>query len=99
MGGFFLRPKATNLDTAHNHINAEAIGVVQVYEDEYIPTTGYTSGTHGIPAAEHRRDPERKEAPSGSPLPSGSWRGAVSKNTPSGFGKGTRAGKTGVRRG
>lgn len=99
MSGFFLRPKAGNLDKAHNHINAEPIGVVSDYENEYIPTTGFDPDSDGISGAEHRRDPIRREAPPGYALPTGSWRGSVSRSTPSGFGKGTRAGSTGVRRG
>ena len=103
MGGFFLRPKDTNLDEANNHINAEAIGVVSDYEDEY---TGTTS------VAEHkRRHPsEASEAKPDAPLPTGGapkghtgrgvrgWRGPVSKTVSSGFGRGTRAGKGGRRR-
>ncbi len=40
MGGFFLRPKAANLDRTNSHINAEAIGVVTEYENEYTGQTG-----------------------------------------------------------
>lgn len=98
MGGFFIRPKDTNKAT-NGHFNAEAIGVVDAYEDEYMPTTGFNSTTDGLSGAVHRRDPERREAPAGSPLPGGSWRSAVSTRVASGFGKGTRAGKTGVKRG
>ena len=96
MGGFFLRPKDTN-KASNGHINAEAIDVVDAYEEEYIPTTGFDSTTNGKSGAVHRRDPERREAPPGSPLPGGSWRSGGTKNVASGFGKGTRAGKTGVR--
>ena len=105
MGGFFIRPKDTNRDGTH--LNAEAIGVVQSYDDEYIPTSGHDPATH-ISGAEHRRDPKRREAAPGSPLPTGGrsagissrgvrgWRGSVSKSVSSGFGRGTRAGK-GIR--
>ncbi len=85
--GFFLRPKDTNLDRANNHINAEAIGVVSDYEDEYTNQAG---------VAEHkRRHPSNaSEARPGAPLPAGR-RGPVSRTVPSGFGRGTRAGKAG----
>ena len=96
--GFFIRPKDTNKDG--NHFNAEAILPAQNgIENEYIPTTGFDSSIHGKSGADHRRDPIRREAAPSNPLPSGSWRGAVSRNVPSGFGKGTRAGNSGVRRG
>ncbi len=90
MGGFFLRPKDTNLDRTHAHLNAEAIGVVSDYEDEYTSQTG---------VAEHkRRHPSNaSEAKPNAPLPGGSWRSAVSRTAPSGFGRGTRAGKSGRR--
>ena len=99
MSGFFLRPKTANLDKENNHINAEPIGVVESFENEYIPTTGFDSTTDGISGADHRRDPIQREAAPGAPLPGGSWRGGVSRNVSSGFGKGTRAGNTGVKRG
>lgn len=80
MGGFFLRPKDTNLDKTNNHINAEAIGVSnEGYEAEYTNQGG---------VAEHkRRHPsEAAEAPAGSPT--GGKVGAVSRSVPGGFGKG-----------
>lgn len=106
---FFLRPKDQNLDRAHNHINAEAIGVVQDKEDEYLPTTGFDSTTDGQSGSPHFKDPKRREAEPGAPLPTGGapkghtgrgvrgWRGAVSRTVSSGFGRGTRAGQTGRR--
>jgi hypothetical protein len=110
MGGFFLRPKDTNLDKTKGHINAETILPSQDGVDlEYIEPTGFNSSTDGISGAFHFRDPERREAAPGSPLPSGGkspgisspgvrgWNTSVSRNVSSGFGKGTRAGKTGVR--
>ena len=88
MGGFFLRPKDTNLDKAQNHINAEPIGVVSEYEDEYTDQTGK--------AVHKRRHPS--EASEAAPnAPSGGRMGPVSRTIPSGFGRGTRAGKTGRR--
>lgn len=80
MGGFFLRPKDTNRAT-NGHINAEPIGVVDEYEDEYTDETG---------VAEHRRrhPSNASEAKGGAPLPGGSWGRAVSKSVPSGFGRG-----------
>ena len=87
--GFFLRPKDTNRDRSNNHINAEAIGVVSDYEDEYSSQTGV--------AVHKRRHPsEASEAAPGAP--SGGRVGAVSRTVPSGFGRGTRAGNTGGRR-
>lgn len=88
--GFFLRPKDTNLDKTNNHINAEAIGVVSDYEDEY------TSGA-GVAVHKRRHPSQATEPKPGAPLPGGSWRGSVSRTVPSGFGRGTRAGKTGRR--
>ncbi len=88
MGGFFLRPKDTNLDKGNNHINAEAIGVVADKEDEYTDQTGV--------AVHKRRHPS--EASEAAPnAPSGGRVGPVSRTVPSGFGRGTRAGKTGRR--
>ncbi len=87
--GFFLRPKDTNLDKANNHINAEAIGVVAEFEDEYTDQAGV--------AVHKRRHPS--EASEAAPnAPSGGRVGAVSRTAPSGFGRGTRAGNTGRRR-
>ncbi len=87
--GFFLRPKDTNLDKAAKHINAEAIGVSnEGYEEEYTDQTGV--------ACHKRRHPsEASEAAPGAP--SGGRVGSVSRTVPSGFGRGTRAGKTGRR--
>jgi hypothetical protein len=85
--GFFLRPKDQNLDRTNNHINAEAIGVVSDYEDEYTNDAGV--------AVHKRRHPSQATEPKQSaPLPSGNWRGPVSRTSASGFGRGTRAGKT-----
>ncbi len=85
MGGFFLRPKDTNNDTANSHINAEAIGVVALYENEYIDVTGtHDPAVFATRAARHNKDPKRREAPRSNPLPSGNWRGG-----------GTRTGRIG----
>ncbi len=94
--GVFLRPKDTNRIGGDNtKLTAEVIGVVSDYDNEYIPNDGtFDSDTDGKSGGRHNRDPIRREAPAGSPLPGGSWRGAVSKNVSSGFGKGTRAGKS-----
>ena len=109
MAPFFLRPKDTNLDKTNNHINAETILPADGYEDEYIGVSGFDPSTDGISGAIHRKDPKRREAEPNSPLPSGgkpagytgtggrSWQGSVSKNVPSGFGRGSRSGR-GVRR-
>ncbi len=88
MGGFFLRPKDTNKDG--DHFNAEAIGVSnEGYEAEYTDQTGV--------ACHKRRHPS--EASEAAPnAPSGGRIGSVSRTVPSGFGRGTRAGKTGIRR-
>ena len=102
---YFLRPKDTTLDRAHNHLNAEPVLPAQDgVEDEYLPTAGFDSTTDGISGSTHRRDPIRREAEPNAPLPSGGkpkgytggvrgWRGAVSKNVSSGFGKGSRSGR------
>ena len=87
MGGFFLRPKDTNLDTTNSHINAEAIGVVAAKEAEYIdPSASFDPTTDGLSGSFHYKDPKRREAPRSAPLPSGNWRGG-----------GTRTGKIGRR--
>lgn len=84
--GFFLRPKDTNLDKAHNHITAEAIGVVSDYEDEYTNEAGV--------AVHKRRHPS--DASEAAPnAPSGGSVAPVSRTVPSGFGRGTRAGRRG----
>ena len=100
--GVFLRPKDTNIIGGDNtKLTAEVVGVVQAKEDEYIPGDGtFDSGTDGLSGGYHRKDPVRREAEPGAPLPTGSARGAsVSRNVPSGFGRGTRSGRGGVRRG
>jgi len=106
--GVFLRPKSTNrVNGDSTKLVAEVIGVVQDYENEYIPGDGtFDSNTDGQSGAYHRKDPVRREAEPGAPLPTGgrpagytgtggrSWRGSVSRNVSSGFGKGTRAGNS-----
>lgn len=90
MGGFFLRPKSTNLDKTHNHINAEAIGVSdEGYEAEYTDQGG---------VAEHKRRHPSEASEAAPNAPAGGRVGPVSRTVPSGFGKGTRAGNTGRRR-
>lgn len=87
--GFFLRPKDTNLDKTNKHISAEAIGVSnEGYEAEYTDQTG---------VAEHRRRHPSQATEAAPGAPSGGRVGSVSKSVPSGFGRGTRAGKTGRR--
>ncbi len=93
---FLIRSKDTTKNNEYGLIFVECIGVVQSYEDEYMETTGHDPGAVNSGAI-HRRDPIRREAAPGSPLPGGNWSGPVSKSTPSGFGRGTRAGKTGRR--
>lgn len=95
--GVFLRPKDTNIINGDNtKLTAEKIGVALEFDNEYIPNDGtFNSLINGLSTARHNRDVTRREAPAGSPLPGGNWRGAVSKNVPSGFGKGTRTGKSG----
>lgn len=104
----FLRPKDTNrIDGDNTKLEAEAIGVVQSKENEYIPGDGtFDSTTDGLSGSYHRKDPVRREAEPNAPLPTGGrpagytgtggrgWRGSVSRNVSSGFGRGTRAGRT-----
>lgn len=87
--GFFLRPKDTNFDKAQNHINAEPIGVVSDYEDEYTNEAG---------VAVHRRRHPSEASEAAPNAPSGGRVAPVSRTVPSGFGRGTRAGMTGRRR-
>ena len=61
MGGFFLRPKDTNLDRANNHLNAEVVGVVAEYENEYTSQTGL--------AVHARRHPSNASEPAPSFAP------------------------------
>ncbi len=86
--GFFLRPKDINLDKANKHINAEAIGVVADKEAEFTDQSG---------VAEHRRRHPSEASEAAPNAPSGGRVGAVSRTVPSGFGRGTRAGKAGRR--
>lgn len=95
--GFFIRPKSSTRDDARGMVHVEAIGVVQDFENEYIPTSGFDPNDVNSGAI-HRRDPKRREAHPGQPLPTGGWRGSVSRNVASGFGRGTRAGNTGVKK-
>ena len=105
MAGFFLRPKSTNLDKTHNHLNAETVLPSQDGVDkEYLEPTDFDPAEDGLSGSFHYRDPNRREAEPTAPLPTGgkspgisspgvrSWNTPVSKNTASGFGKGTRAG-------
>ena len=107
--GFFIRPKSSTDNNPNGLNNVEQIQVAQGVDEEYIPTSNFNS-TQNTSGALHRKDPKRREAEPNSPLPTGnapkgfsgtarSWRGAATKNVGSGFGKGTRAGQTGVRRG
>lgn len=78
---FFIRPKDSNkgtLNDSKTKYNAEAIGVVQEYEDEYIEPTGFDSGTDGISGGKHHRDPIRREAAPNSPLPTGGRSAGIS---------------------
>jgi hypothetical protein len=93
MGGFYIMPKASNKVNDNGLVNVESIAVVQAYDDEYMETTGHNPGNVNSGAV-HRRDPIRREAAPGSPLPGGSWNRGSSKTVSSGFGKGTRAGKS-----
>jgi hypothetical protein len=68
VGGFFIRPKSSTRDDERGMNNVEPIGVVQEYEDEYIPTSGFNSSSVNSGAI-HRKDPIRREAEPGAPLP------------------------------
>jgi len=57
--GFFLRPKAGNLDKDNNHINAETVELADGAQERY-------TQRHPSDAREARKD---------APLPTGSWRG------------------------
>ncbi len=94
---FFIRPKDTNQVAGKEGVhNAEAVLMRDNANDEYTNQTG---------VARHNRDAIRREAPPGSPLPSGGksagisspgvrgWRGPASKSGPSGFARGSRRGK------
>ncbi|RLA59317.1 MAG: hypothetical protein DRQ89_14260 [Epsilonproteobacteria bacterium] len=94
--GFFIRPKSSTKNNANGLHHVEPIGVVQSYEDEYMETSGVDPDDVNSGAI-HRRDPKRREAAPGSPLPGGSWGRASSRAVSSGFGRGTRAGSTGRR--
>jgi hypothetical protein len=65
MGGFFLRPKDTNLvrTDAYDRLAAEAIVMADGANDRYTQR----------PAGEAR------EAKANAPLPTGNWRGPVSR--------------------
>ena len=79
--GFFIRPKGSNKDAVNDsktNLKAEDIGVVQAYEDEYIETSGFDSTTDGLSGARHNRDPIRREASPGDPLPRGGRSAGIS---------------------
>jgi len=79
--GHFIRPKGSNKGTANDSktkYNAEDIGVVQEYEDEYIETTGFDPSTDGISGGKHHRDPTRREAAPNAPLPTGGRSAGIS---------------------
>lgn len=87
--GFFLRPKDTNRDRARNHINAEATRPSnEGYEDEYTDQAG---------VAVHRRRHPSEASEAAPNAPSGGKVAPSSRTVPSGFGRGTRAGRTGRR--
>jgi len=79
--GFFIRPKDSNkgtLNDSKTKYNAEDIGVVQELDDQYIEPTGFDSSTDGLGAARHNRDPKRREAEPGAPLPTGGRSAGIS---------------------
>jgi len=79
--GHFIRPKGSNKGTTNDsktNFNAEDIGVVQEYEDEYIETTGFDPSTDGISGGKHHRDPTRREAEPNAPLPTGGRSAGIS---------------------
>lgn len=79
--GFFIRPKNSNKDAVNDsktNLKAENIQVVQEYEDEYIETTGFDPSTDGHSGGKHHRDPKRREAEPGSPLPTGGRSAGIS---------------------
>ena len=103
----FLQPKDTNrVNGDSTKMQAQAIKVIQNVDDEFIPVDGsFDPATDGQSGGVHRRDPVRREAEPGAPLPTGgrpagytgtggrTWRGSVSKNVSSGFGRGSRSGR------
>jgi hypothetical protein len=90
MGGFFLRPKDTNLDKDKDHINAEAIQPSnEGYEAEYTDKSG---------VAVHKRRHPNDASEAAPNAPAGGRPAPVSRSVPSGFGRGTRAGNTGRQR-
>jgi hypothetical protein len=79
--GHFIRPKGSNKGTSNDsktNYNAEDIGVVQEYEDEYIEATGFDSSTDGISGGKHHRDANRREAAPDAPLPTGGRSAGIS---------------------
>ena len=79
--GFFIRPKGSNQDksdASKTGIKAEAIGVVQAYEDEYIGLTGFDPTVSGLSGAFHHKDPIRREAHPNDPLPTGGRSAGIS---------------------
>lgn len=80
--GFFIRPKGSNkgtLNDSKTKYNAEDIGVVQEYEDEYIESnTTFDPATDGKSGGKHFRDPKRREAEPGAPLPTGGRSAGIS---------------------
>jgi len=90
--GHFIRPKDTNkgtLNDSKTNYNAEAVGVVAEYENEYMGLSGFDPTVSGLSGAIHRKDPIRREASPGDPLPTGGRSAGISSpgvrgwNTPS----------------
>ena len=78
---FFIRPKDTNrgtLNDSKTKYNAEAIGVVQDYENEYIGVDSFDSSTDGLSGGRHNKDPKRREANPNDPLPTGGRSAGIS---------------------
>lgn len=73
--GHFIRPKGSNRDVKTDsvtNLQAESIAVISAYENEYIqPTAGFDPTVSGLSGAFHYKDPIRREAEPGAPLPTG----------------------------
>lgn len=109
---YIIRPKGDNrVDGNTGKFKAELVSIPAEVNNEYIPAdTAFDPAVHGHSGGVHRRDPVRREAEPNAPLPTGNaprghtgrgiraWNSPVTRTVRSGFGKGTLAGSTGVRR-
>ncbi len=72
-----IRPKDTTRDNAQGMVHVEEVYGVAAHEDQYLEVHGFDPTVSGISGSAHYKGRGRVkgEAPSGSPLPGGNWKG------------------------